>query len=172
MQQTGSVVLLNKKYIYCYLRCIVYEKLLKPRQSFRILAAGRVGVWASGLYVPQLPALKLVSKPILPGQSRTLWLPRLLKEWYLHLRNSSKDGSTDELKLLARSVRSPIAPRAKVSCHVDNFALSFLLFRPRNGNVLRKSSCCYSSNAPWPSFWLQKALVQSKFTDVCKLFAV
>jgi len=29
-----SVVLLNKKYIYSYLKCIVYDKLLKPRQSF------------------------------------------------------------------------------------------------------------------------------------------
>ena len=36
MQQTGSVVLLNKKYIYCYLKCIVYDKLLKHRQSLRI----------------------------------------------------------------------------------------------------------------------------------------
>jgi len=36
--KTCSVVLLNKKkkYIYCYLKCIVYDKLLKPRQSFRI----------------------------------------------------------------------------------------------------------------------------------------
>ena len=34
--KTWSVVLLNKKYIYCYLKCIVYDKLLKPRQSFRI----------------------------------------------------------------------------------------------------------------------------------------
>jgi len=34
--KTWSVVLLNKKYIYCYLKCIVYDKLLKHRQSFRI----------------------------------------------------------------------------------------------------------------------------------------
>ena len=34
--KTLSVVLFNKKYIYCYLKCIVYDKLLKPRQSFRI----------------------------------------------------------------------------------------------------------------------------------------
>jgi len=34
--ETGSVVLLNKKNIYCYLKCIVYNKLLNPRQSFRI----------------------------------------------------------------------------------------------------------------------------------------
>jgi len=35
--KTWSVVLLNKKkYIYSYLKCIVYDKLLKPRQSFRI----------------------------------------------------------------------------------------------------------------------------------------
>ena len=34
--KTWSVVLLNKKYIYCYLKCIMYDKLLKPRQSFRI----------------------------------------------------------------------------------------------------------------------------------------
>ena len=27
---------LNKKYIYSYLKCILYDKLLKPRQSFRI----------------------------------------------------------------------------------------------------------------------------------------
>ena len=27
---------LNKKYIYLYLKCIVYDKLLKPRQSFLI----------------------------------------------------------------------------------------------------------------------------------------
>jgi hypothetical protein len=33
---TWSVVLLNKKCTYCYLRCIVYDKLLKPRQSFWI----------------------------------------------------------------------------------------------------------------------------------------
>jgi len=35
---TGALyVLLNKKkYIYSYLKCIVYDKLLKPRQSFRI----------------------------------------------------------------------------------------------------------------------------------------
>jgi hypothetical protein len=34
--KTWSVVLLNKKYIYCYLKCIFYDKLLKPRQSFWI----------------------------------------------------------------------------------------------------------------------------------------
>jgi len=34
--KTWSVVLLNKKYLYSYLKCIVYDKLLKPRQSFRI----------------------------------------------------------------------------------------------------------------------------------------
>jgi len=34
--KTSSVVLLNKKYIYSYLKCIVYDKSLKPRQSFRI----------------------------------------------------------------------------------------------------------------------------------------
>jgi len=28
--KTWSVVLLNKKHIYCYLMCIVYDKLLKP----------------------------------------------------------------------------------------------------------------------------------------------
>jgi hypothetical protein len=28
--KTGSVVLLNKKYIYCYLKCIVCDKLLQP----------------------------------------------------------------------------------------------------------------------------------------------
>ena len=31
-----SVVLLNKKYIYSYLKCIVCDRLLKPWQSFRI----------------------------------------------------------------------------------------------------------------------------------------
>jgi len=25
-----------KKHMYCYLKCIVYDKLLKPRQLFRI----------------------------------------------------------------------------------------------------------------------------------------
>ena len=34
--KTSSVVLLNKKYIFSYLKCIVYDKLLKPRQSFQI----------------------------------------------------------------------------------------------------------------------------------------
>ena len=34
--KTWSVVLLNKKYIYSYLKCIVYDKSLKPRQSFWI----------------------------------------------------------------------------------------------------------------------------------------
>ena len=35
--KTWRVFLLNKKkYIYSYLKCIVYDKLLKPRQSFRI----------------------------------------------------------------------------------------------------------------------------------------
>ena len=34
--KTWSVVILNKKYIYSYLKCIVCDKLLKPRQSFRI----------------------------------------------------------------------------------------------------------------------------------------
>ena len=29
--KTWSVVLLNTKYIYYYLKCIVYDKLLKPR---------------------------------------------------------------------------------------------------------------------------------------------
>jgi len=33
---TWSVVLLNKKNIYSYLKCIVYDKLLKLRQLFRI----------------------------------------------------------------------------------------------------------------------------------------
>ena len=32
--KTWSVVLLNKKYIYCFLEGIVYDKLLKHRQSF------------------------------------------------------------------------------------------------------------------------------------------
>ena len=32
--KTWSVVLLNKKNIYSYLKCILYDKLLKPRQSF------------------------------------------------------------------------------------------------------------------------------------------
>jgi hypothetical protein len=26
----------KKKYLYCYLKCIVYDMLLKPRESFRI----------------------------------------------------------------------------------------------------------------------------------------
>ena len=34
--KTWSVVLLNKKYIYSYLKCVVYDKSSKPRQSFRI----------------------------------------------------------------------------------------------------------------------------------------
>jgi len=34
--KTWSVVLLNKKHIYSYLKSVVYDKLLKPRQSFRI----------------------------------------------------------------------------------------------------------------------------------------
>jgi len=34
--KTWSVVLLNKKYIYSYLKCIVYDKLLKLRQTFWI----------------------------------------------------------------------------------------------------------------------------------------
>ena len=34
--KTWSVVLLNKKCIYSYLKCIVYDKLLKPQQSFWI----------------------------------------------------------------------------------------------------------------------------------------
>jgi len=34
--KTWSVVLLNKKDIYSYLKCIVFHKLLQPRQSFRI----------------------------------------------------------------------------------------------------------------------------------------
>ena len=34
--KTWSLVVLNKKNIFCYLKCIVYDKLLKPRQSFRI----------------------------------------------------------------------------------------------------------------------------------------
>jgi len=33
--KTWSVVLLNKtKHIYCYLKCIVYDKLLKPDNHF------------------------------------------------------------------------------------------------------------------------------------------
>jgi len=35
--KTWSVVLVNKKHIYYYLKFIVYDKLLKPRQSFRII---------------------------------------------------------------------------------------------------------------------------------------
>jgi len=34
--ETWCVVLLNKKHLHCYLKCIVYDKLLNPRQSFRI----------------------------------------------------------------------------------------------------------------------------------------
>jgi hypothetical protein len=34
--KTWSAVLLNKKYMYCYLQCIVCDRLLKPRQSFWI----------------------------------------------------------------------------------------------------------------------------------------
>jgi len=37
---TWSVFLLNKKNVYSYLKCIVYDKLLKPRQSFRITLYG------------------------------------------------------------------------------------------------------------------------------------
>jgi len=44
--KTWSVVLLNKKYTYSYLKCVVYDKLLKPRQSFRItLYNGRSLYW-------------------------------------------------------------------------------------------------------------------------------
>jgi len=32
--KTWSVVLLNEKNTFSYLKCIVYDKLLKPRQSF------------------------------------------------------------------------------------------------------------------------------------------
>jgi len=40
--KTWIVVLLNKENIYSYLMCIVYDKLLNPRQSFRItLITGR-----------------------------------------------------------------------------------------------------------------------------------
>jgi len=42
--KTWSVVLLNKNHIYCYLTRIVYDKLLKPRQSFRITLYMRVCV--------------------------------------------------------------------------------------------------------------------------------
>ena len=34
--KTWNVILFNKKHIYTYLKCIVYDKLLKPRQSFRV----------------------------------------------------------------------------------------------------------------------------------------
>jgi hypothetical protein len=34
--ETWSVVLLSKKNIYSYLKCIVHDKLLKPRHLFRI----------------------------------------------------------------------------------------------------------------------------------------
>jgi len=34
--KTWSVVVLNKKCTYSYLKCIVYDNLLKPQQSFRI----------------------------------------------------------------------------------------------------------------------------------------
>ena len=34
--KTWSIVLLNKKHTYCYLKYIVYDKLLKSRQSFWI----------------------------------------------------------------------------------------------------------------------------------------
>jgi hypothetical protein len=43
--KTWGVVLLNKKkYIYSYLKCIVYDKLLKPRQSFLITLYSRLQV--------------------------------------------------------------------------------------------------------------------------------
>jgi len=43
--KTWSVVLLNKKDIYSYLKCIVYDKWLKLRQSFRItLYLGKYGM--------------------------------------------------------------------------------------------------------------------------------
>jgi len=35
MLKTWSVIL-NKIYVYSYLKCIVYDKLLKPRRTFRI----------------------------------------------------------------------------------------------------------------------------------------
>jgi len=35
--KTWNVVLLNEKYIYSYFKFIVYDKLLKPRQSFLII---------------------------------------------------------------------------------------------------------------------------------------
>ena len=40
--KTWSVAVLNKKYIYSYLKCAVYDKLLKPRQSFLITQSLRV----------------------------------------------------------------------------------------------------------------------------------
>jgi len=42
--KSWSVFLLNKKkYIYCYLKCIVYGKMLKPRHSFRITPCNASG---------------------------------------------------------------------------------------------------------------------------------
>jgi len=35
-QKLGVLFYKIKKHIYCYLKCIVYDKLLKPWQSFRI----------------------------------------------------------------------------------------------------------------------------------------
>ena len=43
--------------IYCYLKCIVYDKLLKPGQSFRItLYFFLWGYVKDQVYVPPLPA--------------------------------------------------------------------------------------------------------------------
>jgi len=67
--KTCSVVLLNKKYIYCYIKCIVYDKSLKPCQSFWItlnlwligidksvpnFRITKNGKWYQVLYLPQL----------------------------------------------------------------------------------------------------------------------
>ena len=50
-----------KKYIYSYLKCIVYDKLLKPRQSFRI-----------SLYLFRPPSY---SKLVDPTLLQVLWQP-------------------------------------------------------------------------------------------------
>jgi hypothetical protein len=52
--------MLNKKYIYCCLKFIVYGKLLKPRQSFRITLY-IYSLRYNGSRVP--PRYRVITKP-------------------------------------------------------------------------------------------------------------
>jgi len=79
--KTWSVVLLNKKYIYSYVKCIVYDKLLKHRQSFQITLYNHKGCTyrAPARYVTKTWRVVLLNKKIIYSYVKRIVYDKFLK---------------------------------------------------------------------------------------------